>query len=146
MISKQFLDIYTRDLNKLKEEIILYKKEEDLWALQGDVKNPAGTLVLHLVGNLKHFIGAVLGDTGFVRDRDLEFSKRNIPASMLLEEIDETIAVVNNVLSNLSDEQAIAEYPAENFGKGRTTIYALAQLTAHLNYHLGQVNYHRRMT
>ncbi len=79
-----YLQFFLRDLNKLKEEISLYKNENDLWAVKGDVKNSGGTLALHLIGNLKHFIGAQLGNTGYIRNRDKEFSDKNIPKEKIL--------------------------------------------------------------
>ena len=142
---KHFADFYLRDLSKLKEEISLYKNENDLWLLNGDVKNSAGTLALHLIGNLKHFIGAQLGKTGYVRNRDKEFAERNIPREFILKEIDEVIAILKKVLSTVKDADLEKEFPIEFLGEKRTIGYILLVLATHLNYHLGQVNYHRRM-
>ena len=142
---KHFADFYLRDLSKLREEISLYKNENDLWLLKGDIKNSAGTLALHLVGNLKHFIGAQLGKTGYVRNRDKEFAERNIPTEFILKEIDEVIAILKKVLPTVKDADLEKEFPIEFLGEKRTIGYILLVLATHLNYHLGQVNYHRRM-
>jgi hypothetical protein len=96
--------IFERDLNKLKEEINLYKEESNLWKIEKNISNSAGNLALHLIGNLHHFIGAVLGNTGYVREREKEFSAVNIPRELIIQNIDATIIMVKNVLLNLSDE------------------------------------------
>ena len=72
--------LFLRDLDKLKTEITSFKDEKKIWEISGDIKNSAGNLCLHLCGNLQHFIGAVLGNSGYVRNRDAEFSRKNVPA------------------------------------------------------------------
>lgn len=146
MIIETYLQFFLHDLNKLKEEISLYKNESDLWVLKGDIKNSGGTLALHLIGNLKHFIGAQLGNTGYVRQRDKEFSDRNISREKLFTEIEEAISIVTKTMSNLKDEDLNKEYPIKFLEEKRTVSYILLTLATHLNYHLGQINYHRRMT
>lgn len=145
MNSSSILDLYLRGLSKLKEEILLYKNESDLWQTRGEVKNSAGNLALHLVGNLKHFIGAQLGNTGYVRDRDKEFSEKYIPCGKIITEIDETISVVNNVFSLLSVSDLQRDYPVLFLSKQHSIIEILFILYGHLNYHLGQINYQRRL-
>jgi uncharacterized damage-inducible protein DinB len=146
MIAQTLLEIYQRDLDLLKTELSLYKNEADIWALKGDVKNSAGTLVLHLAGNLNHFIGAVLGKSGYIRQRDKEFSDRNISREKLRVEIDRVSEMLTKTLTGLSDEDVMKAYPADfSPGKTSTTLYVLARLISHFNYHLGQVNYHRRL-
>jgi uncharacterized damage-inducible protein DinB len=137
--------LFTSDLNKLKDEINLYKNEAKLWATDKDIANSAGNLCLHLIGNLNTFIGAELGKTGYVRQRDLEFSLKNIPREELLHNIDDTIAVVNNSLDKLTPQDLDIEYPVHLRPEKTVTGHFLAHLTAHLAYHLGQINYHRRM-
>lgn len=139
-------DLYLRDLNKLKEEISLYKNEGDLWLLKGDVKNSAGTLSLHLIGNLKHFIGAQLGNTGYTRNREKEFSDRNILSEKIISEIDEVISILKKVLPTLKETDLEKEYPIKFLEEKRTTGYILMVLLTHLSYHLGQINYHRRLS
>jgi hypothetical protein len=104
MIKQPLALIFERDLNKLKEEINLYKEESNLWKIEKNISNSAGNLALHLIGNLNHFIGAVLGNTGYVRERDKEFSAVNIPRELIIQNIDTTIIMVKNVLLNLSEE------------------------------------------
>jgi uncharacterized damage-inducible protein DinB len=145
MITQTLITIFDRDLSKLKDEIEQYSNEDDLWKTSGDITNSAGNLTLHLIGNLKHFIGAVLGDSGFVRDRDAEFSGGGVSRYVLITEIDATFSAVTSTLERLTDEDFAKTYPIEVFGEPMTTEYFLIHLTTHLNYHLGQINYHRRL-
>ena len=145
MISKNLLPWYIRDLKKLREEISLYETENDLWNLAGQIKNSPGTLTLHLIGNLKHFIGTQLGNTDYIRNRDKEFSDRNISREILLKEIDKVIEIVQKAISAITDEKMSSEYPIEFLEKKRTVGEIIFILYGHLNYHLGQINYHRRL-
>ena len=145
MTSQILLELYTKDIIKLKEEISLYKNENDLWLLKGDVKNSPGTLALHITGNLKHFIGAQLGKTGFVRERDKEFSDRNVSREKMLNGLDEALEIMKTTLPKLSDADLQKDFPLPFLEKVRPTIEILFILYGHLNYHLGQVNYHRRL-
>ena len=145
MTSQLLSSHYEKDIKKLIEEISLYKSENDLWLLKGDVKNSPGTLALHITGNLKHFIGAQLGKTDFVRERDKEFADRNISKENLLKGLNEALEIVKNTLPKLSDEDLKKDFPIPFLEKIRPTIEILFILYGHLNYHLGQVNYHRRL-
>jgi len=137
--------LFTRDLNQLKKEIESYQNEEAIWKIDKDILNSAGNLSLHLVGNINHFIGAILGNSGYVRNRELEFSLKNIPKTELILQIEKTIEVVHSSLDQLSEEDMNKEYPIEALGYPMTTEYFLIHLFGHLNYHLGQINYHRRL-
>ncbi len=137
--------LITRDLNKLKEELDLYSNESSLWKTADGISNSGGNLSLHLVGNLRHFFGAVLGGTGYVRDRDLEFSAKGVSRAEILSGIDEALADVKLTLETLSDDALAKTYPIEVFGHPMTTGFFLTHLATHLTYHLGQVNYHRRL-
>ena len=137
--------VMQRNLVQLKKEMSAYNSEKYLWLMAGEIPNSAGTLCLHLCGNLQHYIGAVLGNSGYVRQRDAEFSTRDVPVAELQLLIDTTMNVVSTTLSEL-DTNALAEnYPEEVFGTPMTTEYFLIHLSAHLGYHLGQINYHRRL-
>jgi uncharacterized damage-inducible protein DinB len=137
--------LFTRDLNKLKSEIESYQNEETIWKTDKNILNSAGNLTLHLVGNINHFIGAILGNSGYIRNRELEFSLKNIPRTELSQQIEKTIEVVNSSLEKLSEEDVKKEYSIEPLGYPMTTEYFLIHLVAHLDYHLGQINYHRRL-
>ena len=145
MMIQPFLEFFLRDLNKLKEEIQLYKNENDLWKVESEIQNSAGTLALHLIGNLKHFIGAQIGFTGYVRNRDREFSDRNISREKLVFEVEEAISIVKTVLPTIKDEDFSKEFPVEMYGAKRNTGYIILSLSTHFCYHLGQINYHRRL-
>jgi hypothetical protein len=145
MLNLLLADFFERDMLKLKEEISLYKDETNLWKVENTISNSAGNLCLHLIGNLNHFIGATLGNTGYVRQRELEFSSKNIPRSELLSEIDKLIPIVVNTLKKLNDADFEANFPLEKHGQIVKTDYMLFHLLTHLNYHIGQINYHRRL-
>jgi len=136
---------YHRDLDRLSREIIAYNREEDLWATEKGINNSAGNLCLHIVGNLQHFIGNVLGKSGYVRNREAEFNDRGISREVLLKQINLTRQSIETTLQALTPQQLDALYPVEVFGEPMTTTYFLIHLLGHLNYHLGQVNYHRRL-
>jgi hypothetical protein len=137
--------LYNRDLNKLKLEIESYQNENSLWIIDKNISNSAGNLCLHLIGNLNTYIGAELGKTGYVRNRPLEFSLKDIPKSELISKIENTILVVNNALDSLTEADLGAIYPQIVFEKEMTTGFFLVHLSTHLAYHLGQINYHRRL-
>ncbi|MCB0494195.1 MAG: DUF1572 family protein [Cyclobacteriaceae bacterium] len=137
--------LFLRDLDLLKEEIISYKTESALWVTEGDIKNSGGNLCLHLCGNLQHFIGAILGKNGYVRNRDAEFGDKNIPRETLLQYIEDTKSDISKAFETLTSSHMEAFYPIEVFGKPMTTEYFLIHLLAHLTYHRGQINYHRRL-
>lgn len=145
MLKESLPELYERDLNKLIDEIKLYKDEKSLWLIDKEINNSGGNLCLHLIGNLNHFIGATLGDSGYVRNRDAEFSSKNIVRADLIGEIENTISVVKATLHKLSDEDFSKDFPLEMFGKTFKTDFMLLHLLTHLNYHLGQINYHRRL-
>ena len=145
MLIETLQQLFDRDLSKLKEEIGFYSDEADLWKTGGDIMNSAGNLTLHLVGNLRHFFGAVLGETGYVRDRDKEFSDGGVSREDLLAGIDQTAADVKATLEKLTDDDLAKPYPIEVFGNPMTTEFFLVHLATHLNYHLGQINYQRRI-
>ena len=139
------IQLFQRDLEKLKTEITSYKDEKKMWEVSGEIKNSAGNLCLHVCGNLQHFIGAVLGNSGYVRKRDEEFSRKNVPVKDMAEEIDITLQVVKQTLSELKEEKLDEIFPINVFGYETTTGFFLTHLTTHLSYHLGQINYHRRL-
>jgi uncharacterized damage-inducible protein DinB len=145
MLQDTLIKLYERDLGKLRKEIEQYSEEADLWRTSGEISNSAGNLALHLVGNLNHFFGAVLGRSDYVRDRDAEFAKADVSKQELLAQIDEAVPSLVNTLKNLTDEDLAKTYPIEVFGHPMTTEYFLVHLATHFNYHLGQINYHRRL-
>ena len=145
MLKEILEEFFERELLKLKEEIALYPDEASIWALRPGISNSAGNLCLHLIGNLNHFVGAVLGNTGYIRQRELEFSLKNVSRAELISDLENTIIMLNKAFENLTEADLDKTYPLEKHGKVVTTRYMLLHLLTHLNYHLGQVNYHRRL-
>ena len=143
-ISAEFAKLYSKDLKRLREELMAYEQEEDLWVLSGEIKNTAGNLIMHLCGNLQYFIGTVLANSGYERDRAFEFSGK-MDKETLLGEIENTESTLQSYFSQLSDKALEEDYPLEVFGFKMTTFYFITHLQGHLNYHLGQINYHRRI-
>ena len=137
--------LFNRDLNKLKQEIELYQNENNLWKIEKGISNSAGNLCLHLIGNLNNFIGSELGKTNYIRNRPLEFSLKHIPKTELIVKIEETILVLNKTLAIVTPEILQQEYPILVFESKTTTEFFLVHLSPHLAYHLGQINYHRRL-
>jgi len=145
MLLDAVIKLFIRDLNKLKTEIESYNSEENLWIVDKDISNCAGNLCLHIVGNLNAYIGAKLGNTGYVRQRDLEFSTKHVSKLELISQVDAVLITVVNTLETLSVEDLEKEYTREVIEDQMTTGYFLVHLTTHLAYHLGQINYHRRL-
>lgn len=145
LLIKTVQKLLDRDLAVLEKEISLYTVDADLWKVAGDIKNPAGNLCLHLCGNLQYYIGAVLGNSGYVRNREAEFNTKGLTKEELLNEITKTRKAVAVALENLNPTVLETIYPVEVFKDPMTTGYFLIHLSAHLGYHLGQINYHRRL-
>ena len=113
--------------------------EEELYARPVEPGNSVGHLVLHLVGNLNHFVGAQLGGSGYVRDREREFAEAQPPPKAdLLARLDAAVALFRRVVEGLSEEQLAAPHPETRFG----TVYeTLVHLVAHFALHRGQMSY-----
>lgn len=137
--------ILDRDLRTLRREVEAYPEERALWQQVPGISNVGGTLALHLAGNLQHYIGARLGQTGYVRDRTAEFSRRDVPRSELLSQIEAARTAVEAVLSGAQQPDVNADYPETIAGSRVTTGDYLIHLATHFAYHLGQIDYHRRV-
>jgi len=134
-----------RDLAAVRRSVEAYPDDETPWLERQGLPNVGGTLVLHLAGNLRHYVGAVLGGTGYVRDRDAEFARRAVPRTTLLAELDAARQALDAGLARLDDAALRAAYPERVGGRLLTTGDFLLHLAAHLAYHLGQLDYHRRV-
>jgi len=145
MWKQSFIEFYSRDLNKLKEELSAYHDESEIWLIKEGINNSAGNLALHLIGNLRHFIGSEIGKNGYIRNRDEEFTLKNIPLNQLLADIDLTIVEVTESITKLNSDDFEKNYPLEKAGRIVTYEHMLLHLLIHLGYHLGQINYHRRL-
>jgi len=145
MLTENLAKLFERDILKLKAEMSLYTDEALLWRTLPGTSNPAGNLCLHLLGNLQHYIGAVLGASHYKRNRPEEFSCRNVPLADMLQQLDHVAVLIPKTIRSLSTEILETEYPEKVFDYPMTTQYFMIHLLAHLDYHLGQINYHRRL-
>jgi len=137
--------LFNRDLKRVINEIEQYNNEVDIWKIKGQINNSAGNICLHLVGNLKTYIGKELGETNYIRNRELEFSSKNVPRQELIKRVENTIEIITQTLDNLNEDILANEYPILVLENKTSTEYLLVHLTTHLTYHLGQINYHRRL-
>ena len=146
-LGTSFASILDRDLGRLADQLEGYPDEGDIWIIAGTTLNSAGTLALHLVGNLEAYIGAVFGDTGYVRDRDAEFGDRDVSREVLLAKIAGCREMITSTLGAMTDEDITAPYPVESpLGLGAESAHHfLLHLTGHFSWHLGQIDYHRRI-
>ncbi|RNL75228.1 DUF1572 domain-containing protein [Sinomicrobium pectinilyticum] len=144
-MKEALIELFRQDLNRVKQEIELYNNESALWKIEHSIKNSGGNLCLHIIGNLKTFIGNGLAEIGYVRQRDLEFSAKNVDRAKMYAEIDETIEIVSQGIGKLKEDQIKGDFPMLIGGKETGMAFTLIRLHAHLNYHLGQINYHRRI-
>lgn len=137
--------LFQREIAALRDDLLAYPSDEALWRSAPGIANSAGTLALHLAGNLQHYLGARLGETGYRRDRDAEFARRGVPREELLRELDEAARAVDRALSTLPAHRLSDPFPDPVRGEQVTVEHALLHVLVHLGYHRGQVNYHRRM-
>lgn len=134
-----------RDLASLQKEIAAYPDDNSLWATLPGTGNSGGNLALHVAGNLRHFVSALIGKSGYIRERDLEFSTKNLSREQVGEILEACIREVDLALTGCDESILTTEFPVEIKGTDRQTGAILMHLLAHLNYHLGQINYHRRI-
>jgi hypothetical protein len=137
--------ILDRDLATLLREVEAYPEEDDLWREVPGIANAGGTLALHLAGNVQHYFGARLANTGYVRDRPAEFSRRNLSRSELVREIEAARAAVEAACRLMNPAQLAGEFPEVIGGSRVQTGDYLVHLATHFAYHLGQLDYHRRV-
>ena len=146
MSTTAFTLYFEQYLDQLRRELEAYPDEQQLWLCPAGISNSAGNLCTHLIGNLHHFIGYGLGDTGYVRDRPLEFAIKHVPRATLLREIEQTKTMIAEVLPKVTDLEALYPKQLRDAQLGQYRIHEeLVRLCAHLSYHVGQVNYHRRL-
>jgi len=145
VIADYLTAVISRDLRAVKREIAAFPDDESVWRLVPGVANSSGTLALHLAGNVQHFFGKVLGGTNYVRDRTAEFNRRDVPRAEIQAQLDAAIAAVEPGLSRVKDNGLDADYPEHIAAHSVATGEWLIHLAAHLAYHLGQIDYHRRM-
>lgn len=134
-----------REIRALKRELDAYPDDASLWAQPPGVTNSGGSLMLHLAGNIQHYFGKCLGGTSYVRNRDAEFSRRNVPRAELTSELDAAAVALDAGFDALTDRVLAAEFPEKVGGFTLNTATFITHLVAHFGYHLGQIDYHRRL-
>lgn len=134
----------TRELRAVKRELDAYPDDASVWRVIPGTPNTAGTLALHLAGNIQHFFGATLARDGYVRNRDAEFARRDVPRRELIEGLDAAIASLERTFASLDPAALKRPYPEPIAKRTVNTETFLLHLASHLAYHLGQVDYHRR--
>jgi uncharacterized damage-inducible protein DinB len=144
MLLESLKAIYLREINTLEREVDLYPDDANIWRELPGLPNSAGNLILHLAGNLQHFFGATLGNTGYVRDREAEFSKRNTTRHALKKELEATRPSLEAAFSNLTEDKLEETFPVKVGDSELSTQEAMLHFLSHLAYHLGQIDYHRR--
>lgn len=137
--------IISRELRTIERELNAYQNDEQVWALPVGLPNSAGTLALHAAGNLRHFIGTVLGGGSYVRDRDAEFSRRGVSRTELIEELQQAAKAVRDTLTSIDPGTFAEPYPIPVANRRVNTGEFLAHLATHLAYHAGQLDFHRRV-
>lgn len=145
MILDEFIKLFNRDLDRLSKEIEMYSNSENLWKSAPGITNSSGNLCIHLLGNLRAFVCKEMGGFDYIRDREREFHASGIAIEELLEEIRLVKKQVEISLEGLDETLLDKPYPLEVFGEPMNYGYFLSHLYGHFNYHLGQINYCRRL-
>ena len=145
MTSHEIIAVICRELRAVERELNAYQSEEQVWLVPDGLPNSGGTLALHIAGNLRHFIGTVLGGDAYVRDRDAEFSKRGVPRAELISELRQAEKVVRETLAGLEPAKLNEPYPLPVLNRRLNTGDFMLHLATHLAYHTGQVDFHRRV-
>ena len=145
MLSSELAALFARDIARLVQELRAFPDTASLWKTAPGVTNAAGTLALHLEGNLREYIGRQLGQIAFTRDRPLEFSARGVEQADVIARLDAVHDMVPRVIRQLTAAQLDADYPELMYGKAMSARQLLIHLLGHLNYHLGQIDYLRRV-
>ncbi len=134
-----------RELAAVRRSVEAYADERLMWAERPGLPNTGGNLGLHLAGNLQHYFGTVLGKSGYVRDRDSEFSRRDVPRAEIINELDAAAVAIDAGMRALNAEKLAQPYPEQVGGRTIQTQEFVVHLLSHLAYHLGQLDYHRRV-
>lgn len=146
MLAQELAALFDRDLTRVTQELRAFPDTAALWAVAPGVSNAAGTLALHLEGNLREYLGRQLGNLEYTRDRAREFSARDVPQQELLDRIAELRETIPPVIRELAPEALAGAYPEPYNDAAISTQQFLLHLLSHFNYHLGQIDYLRRFT
>jgi hypothetical protein len=144
MQTQTLQQLYNFEIENLAKEISLYSTDKNLWIIKENISNSSGNLALHIIGNLNHFIGATLLQTNYVRNREAEFGDKNLSKEFLLKLLKNAQEIVNQAFDKMTEEDLLKTYPYDFMGSNTTGFY-ITRFLSHLSYHLGQINYHRRL-
>jgi len=144
MLATELAALFSRDLLRLRQEIEAFPDDTSLWTTFPGISNAAGTLAVHLEGNLREYVGRQLGHIDYQRDRPAEFSARDIPRDVLAARAEALRGQITAVVSGLSEAELSATFPEPVLGVPLSSRQFLIHLSGHLNYHLGQIDYLRR--
>lgn len=142
----EIADLFSRDIDRLISELNGYSEDPKLAVVDKEISNSAGNLALHLIGNLNHFIGAILGGNGYIRDREAEFGRKGLQKQELITGLQEVKKIIAQQIPNVSEIKLEEPFPVVLSNQAQMSVRQfLIHLYGHLNYHLGQINYHRRL-
>jgi len=144
MITTILIDLYGKELDKLKNEINTYESDDLIWKQADGIQLTGGNLCLYMAGNLQHYIGAMIGDSGYIRNKEAELKAKNVSRERLMEEIENTRQVVVDTLEQVSKAELLKIFPTKDFEEPVTTEYYLVHLLNNFCYHLGQIHFHRK--
>jgi len=147
MTGQEYLFFYERDINKLIAELQVYEQDEEIWTTNEGIKNSAGHLSQHLIGNLNTYIGQAIGKIPYERNREAEFGQVRYQRSQLVELLKDTLSRIRQALSSLKETDLANQFPPEVLflAEKQSVAFVLTHLLAHLSWHMGQINYHRRL-
>ena len=143
-IANEMAELFRRDLTRLEQELQA-APEEELWKTLPGASNSIGNLALHLEGNLREFIGRQLGKVAYQRQRPAEFASRDLAKDELMRRLGGVRELIPAILTDLAPEAWDATYPQNVYGRALSTQQFLIALYGHLNYHMGQIDYLRRI-
>lgn len=145
MLLEELKAFLLRDIASVERELDLYPDEESIWKNLPGLPNSGGNLILHLAGGTQYFFGSALASTGYLRNREAEFSKKDIPRSDLTKELHDARQAVLAGFATMTEEKLEQPFPARITDTDLSARLTILQLVTHLAYHLGQLDYHRRM-
>ena len=145
MVGQELSRLLERDIHRVIAQVRAFPEERLIWETLPGVSNSAGNLVLHLIGNLSEYIGRQIGGIAFTRQRPREFADKGASSFELIRNLEAVASMASQVVANLQADALAAKYPEAVLGYEMTTIHFLIHLIGHLNYHLGQIDYLRRI-
>ena len=144
-LSSELTRFFLRELACLRRELEAYPDEDLIWHVPSGAPNSSGTLALHLSGNIQHYIGAILGGNDYARDRDAEFTTRGLSRADLLDHVAAAERTVSAILPQIHDSSLTEPFSEPMRGVTLSKREAFLHVAMHLAYHIGQVDYHRRL-